>query len=206
MTEKPKLLLFDDDEKTADLIIDSLEDDFEVTWIHKQDELEETISDRFDVIVTDVSIKDSDKTGYELIDGFRRNIRIIRIPIVVYSAKVNILDIAKEQGKSFFAYVDKGERGMGDELLDKCREAVKQKRNMVSWNGFRGYFDKIGKTDANLDPDDVGKLGFHGIFDVNTVRDLLEQLKKEDLDQDLWSILDGLIWDLYDKFSNKAQD
>jgi CheY-like chemotaxis protein len=205
MTEKPKLLLFDDDEKTADLIIDSLDDEFEVTWVSKQEELEEIISDEFDVIVTDVSIKDSDKTGYELIDDFRRNIKITRTPIVVYSAKVNISDIEKEQGKLFFAYVDKGEKVMGDDLLDKCLEAAKQKKNMISWNVFQGYFENIGKGEAKLDSEDIGKLRFHGILDVDTVRNLLEQLKKDDLDQELWSILDELVWDLYEKFSNETQ-
>ena len=203
MTEKPKLLLFDDDERTADLIIDSLENEFNVIWVSKQEELEDIISDEFDVIVTDVSIKDSEKTGYELIDDFRRNIKITRTPIVVYSAKVNIADIEKEQGKLFFAYIDKGEKVMGDELLEKCLEASKEKQNMVSWNVFQRYFENIGKVDAELDRNDIGKLEFHGIFDVNTVKNLLEQLKKDDLDQDLWLILDELIWDLYHKFSNE---
>ena len=206
MTEKPKLLLLEDNAAQVDLIIDSLSDDFDVTWVANQEQLEEIISDEFDVIVTDVSIKDSDKTGYEMIDDFRRNIKITRTPIVVYSAKVNIADIEKEQGKLFFAYVDKGEKVMGDELLEKCLEASKEKQNMISWNVFQGYFEKIGKVDAELDRNDIGKLEFHGILEVNTVNDLLEQLKKDDLDQDLWLILDELIWDLYHKFSNKEKE
>jgi CheY-like chemotaxis protein len=206
MTEKPNLLLFEDNAAQVDLIIDSLSDDFDVTWVSNQKQLEEIISDEFNVIVTDVSIKDFDKTGYEMIDDFRRNIKITKTPIVVYSAKVNIADIEKEQGKLFFAYVDKGEKVMGDELLERCLEASKEKQNMVSWNVFQGYFEKIGKVNAELDSDDVGKLKFHGIFDVNTVKDLLEQLKKDDLDHDLWQILDELIWDFYHKFSNEEKE
>lgn len=204
MTEKPKLLLLEDNKAQVDLIIDSLNDDFDVKWVSNQKELEEFISDEFDVIVTDVSIKDSDKTGYEMIDDFRRNIKITRTPIVIYSAKVNIEGIEKEQGKLFFAYVDKGEKVMGDELLEKCLEASKEKQNMVSWNVFQGYFEKIGKVEAELDRNDVGNLEFHGIFGVNTVKDLLEQLKKDD--QDLGLNLDELIWDLYHKFSNEEKE
>jgi len=206
MTEKPRLLLFDDDEKTADLIIDSLEEYFDVKWVSKQEELEEVISDEFSVIVTDVSIKDSDKTGYELIDDFRRNIRITRTPIVVYSAKVNITDIEEEQGKLFFAYVDKGDKVMGDELLDKCIEASKQNRNMVSWNVFQSYFEKIGKLDSKLEPEDLEKLRFHiDISALGSVWQLIEQLKRHDLDEELWVILDELAWELFERYSKEEQ-
>ncbi len=204
MSEKPRLLLFDDDEKTADLIIDSLSDDFNVTWVSKQEELENIISDEFVVIVTDVSIKGSDKTGFELIDDFRRNMRITKTPIVVYSAKVNICEIEDEQGKLFFAYVDKGEKVMGEELLAKCLEAAEQKRNMISWEVFKTYFERLGKLDVELEPEDLGKLSFHiDIQALRTVRQLLDQLTKADLSNELWVILDELAWELYAKYTKE---
>ena len=207
MSEKPKLLLFDDDEKTADLIIDSLSDDFEVTWVSKQQELEEVISDEFRVIVTDVSIKDSDKTGYELIDDLRRNMRITKTPIVVYSAKVNMEQIEKEQQGLFDAFVDKGDKVMGNELLEKCLEAEEKKKSIVTWNVFESYFDKIGKLDAEIEPGDLEKLRFHiDTSGLKTIRQLFAQLKKSDLDQELWSILDELVWELYDRFSKENKD
>lgn len=201
MQDKPRLLLFDDDQKTADLIKDSLEDDFEVTWCSTQEELDEKIDNSFDVIVTDVSIKDSDKTGYRLIDDLRRNLRLTRTPIVVYSAKVNIEDIRKEQGKLFFAYVDKASRIAGDCLLDQCKKAAKEKPNLVSWSTFRAYFERIGKLDAELDPEDLGSLYFHvDTSTLRTMRHLLDQLKKDDLQDDVWYALEDLAWDLYQRY------
>ena len=201
MQDKPGLLLFDDDEKTADLIKDSLEDDFEVTWCSTQEELDEKIDSSFDVIVTDVSIKDSDKTGYRLIDDLRRNLRLTRTPIVVYSAKVNIEDIRKDQGKLFFAYVDKASRIAGDYLLDQCKKAAKEKPNLVSWRTFRAYFERIGKLDAELDPGDLGSLYFHvDTSTLRTMRHLLDQLKKDDLQDDVWYALEDLAWDLYQRY------
>ena len=202
MQDKPRILLFDDDQKTADLIKDSLEDDYEVTWCSTQEELDEKIDSRFDVIVTDVSIRDSDRTGYCMIDDLRRRLRITRIPIVVYSAKVNIEDIMKEQGKLFFAYVDKGGRMSGDELLDKCKDAARGRQNLVSWDTFTAYFEKIGRLDEGLDPSDLGDLSFHvDTSTLGTVRHLLDQLKK-DLQDDVWQALEDLAWDLYQRYSD----
>ena len=203
MQDKPRILLFDDDQKTADLIKDSLADDYEVTWCSTQEELDEKIDNSFDVIVTDVSLKDSDKTGYRLIDDLRRGLRITRTPVVVYSAKVNIEDIREEHGKMFFAYVDKGSRMSGDDLLDKCKEAVKEKQNLVSWDTFIAYFEKIGKLDERLDPSDLGDLSFHvDTSTLKTVQHLLDQLKK-DLQDDVWQALEDLAWDLYQRYSNE---
>ncbi len=200
MSDKPRLLLFDDDENTADLIKDSLEDDFEVTWCSTQKELDEKIDTSFDVIVTDVSIKDSDKTGYRLIDDLRRSLRITRTPIVVYSAKVNIEDIRKEEGKLFFAYVDKASKVAGDCLLDQCKKAAKEKPDLVSWSTFTAYFEKIGKLDAELEPGDLGDLSFHvDTSTLKTVRRLLDQLKN-DLQDDVWQALEALAWDLYRRY------
>ena len=202
MTDKPKLLLFDDDQKTVDLIQDSLEDDFDVTWCSTQEELDDKIDPSFDVIVTDVSIKDSDKTGYEIIDDIRRNLRITRIPIVVYSAKVNIEDIRKECGKLFFDYVDKAGKMANDDLIDKCKKAAEERQNYVSWNTFTAYFEKIGKLDEKLDHSDLGDLTLQiDISTLNTVRDLLEQIKK-DLQDDVWLALECLSWDLYLRYKS----
>ena len=203
MQDRPKILLFDDDQKTADLIKDSLEDDFDVTWCSTQEELDEKIDNSFAVIVTDVSIKDSDKTGYQLIDDLRRNLRITRTPIVVYSAKVNIADIMEEYGKLFFAYVDKAGKMAGDDLLDKCKEAAKEKPNLVSWDTLTAYFEKIGKLDEELDPSDLGNLAFHvDTSTIRAVRQLLDQIKK-DLQDDVWQALEDLIWDLYQRYSKE---
>ena len=201
MHDKPRLLLFDDDQKTADLIKDSLEDDFEVTWCSTQEELDEKIDNSFDVIVTDVSIKDSDKTGYRLIDDMRRSLRLTRTPIVVYSAKVNIEDIRKEQGKLFFAYVDKASKIAGNCLLDQCKKAAREGQNLVSWSTFTAYFERIGKLDAEIEPSDLGGLYFHvpDTSAVRTVRHLLDQLKK-DLQDDVWYALEDLAWDLYRRY------
>ena len=200
MQDKPRLLLFDDDHKTADLVKDSLEDDFEVTWCSTREELDEKIDNSFDVIVTDVSIKDSDETGYRVIDDLRRNLRLTRTPIVVYSAKVSIEDIRKEHGKLFFAYVDKASKIAGDCLLDECKKAAKERQNLVSWSTFRAYFESIDKLDAELEPDDLGGLYFHvDTSTLKTVRHLLDQLKK-DLQDDVWYALEDLAWDLYRRY------
>jgi CheY-like chemotaxis protein len=204
--EKPKLLLFDDEEKTADLTIDALDDDFDVVWKSNQDELDEVITDNFSVIVTDVSIKDSEKTGFQIIDDLRRKYRITRTPIVVYSAKVNIYEIENEQGNLFYRYIDKVGKESNDELLSACKDAIQLKRNFVSFETLECYFDKCKILDEEIDPADLGRLTpFIETSALQTNRQLLGQLKKQDLEEDLWNVLEDLAWDIHQRVCQNNQ-
>jgi len=203
MIEKPKLLLLEDNELQVDLIIDSLEEAFNVEWVSNQQQLENKISKEFKVIVTDVSINNSEKTGFELIDDLRVNMRITRIPIVVYSANVNMEAIEEEQGKLFCGYVDKGGGKSGDELLEKCKMCAKEKENMVSWRVWEGYFEKIDKLNYPLSSEQIGQLELDGIYDVKIVKDIIIQLTKDDLDDESWKILDQYLWNIYNLLQKK---
>jgi len=198
--EKPRLLLFDDDEKTIDLTGDALEDYFDVTLVTLESQLDDIITDDFAVIVTDVSIKDSDRTGYQILDELRRKYKITRTPIVVYSAKVNINSIQIEQGKLFFRYVDKATKTSNDELLEACIAASKEKKNLVSWNTFESYFEKNGIIDKKIDPGDLSRLTpFIDTSALETHRQLIAQLKKPDLEDDIWNVLEDLAWEIYQR-------
>ena len=200
MTNKPKLLILEDHELEYDLIDITINETFEVEWAKNYEELEEIISDKFSVMVVDVSINHSDKKGYEMIDELRRKLRITKTPIIIYSANQNIKEIEDEQGDIFFRYVDKGEKTMGEALLKTCNEALKEKANMISFKVLKEYFVKIGKINEELDPDSIATLNFHEYYDVNTNNQLLEQLLKDDLDPETWVILDEMIWNIYEKY------
>jgi CheY-like chemotaxis protein len=200
MIEKSNLLLFEDSEKQIDLLMDTLSDDFNVTWVKNQSELEEKINAEFQVIVTDVSINNSDKTGFQLIDDLRVNMRITRIPIVVYSANVNIEDIEKEQGKLFCGYVDKGNDASGDVLLQTCIDCAKERQNIVSMSVWEGQFTKLGKLNYSLSTEIIGELKILGIHDIDTVKDLIIQLN-HDIEDSEWKSLEDLLWTLWFEFN-----
>ncbi len=79
MNDKPHALLFDDDVETVDITKDTLEEEFDVTWVSTKEELDEKIErDHYDVIITDVSIETSPQTGYQIVDEFRRKYKGLR--------------------------------------------------------------------------------------------------------------------------------
>ena len=201
MSDLPKLLLLEDSDRGIDLILDSLGEYFNVTRVKDQFELEEKISKEFQVIVTDVSINNSDKTGFQLIDDLRVNMRITRIPIVVYSANVNIEDIEKEQGKLFCGYVDKGNDVSGDVLLQTCIDCAKERQNVVSMTVWRASFAKLGKLYHPLDSDVVGELELLGIHDIKTIDDLCIQLDN-DIEKSEWKILEDSLSNYWFEFKN----
>ena len=200
MIEKPKLLLLEDSDKGIDLILDSLSEYFDVTWAKDQFQLEEKINAEFQVIVTDVSINNCEKQGFQLIDDLRVNMRITRIPIVVYSANVNIEDIEKEQGKLFCGYVDKGNDASGDVLLQTCIDCAKERQNIVSMSVWEGQFTKLGKLNYSLSTEIIGELKILGIHDIDTVKDLIIQLN-HDIEDSEWKSLEDLLWTLWFEFN-----
>jgi len=199
MIEKPQLLLLEDSEKNIDLLIDSLSEYFDITWVKNESELEEKINAEFQVIVTDVSINTSDKTGFQLIDDLRVNMRITRIPIVVYSANVNIEDIEKEQGKLFCGYVDKGTDVSGDVLLKTCIDCAKERQNIVSMSVWEGQFAKLDKLNHPLSDKIIGELEILGIYNIKTIKDLIIQLKN-DIENSEWKSLEDVLWTLWYEF------
>ena len=200
MIEKPKLLLLEDSDKGLDLILDSLGEYFDVTRVKDQFQLEEKISKEFQVIVTDVSINNSDKTGFQLIDDLRVNMRITRIPIVVYSANVNIEDIEKEQGKLFCGYVDKGNDVSGDVLLQTCIDCSKERQNVVSMTVWEASFAKLGKLNHPLTDDVIGELKILGIFDIKTIKDLCTQLNNN-IENSEWKTLEDVLTNYWSEFN-----
>ena len=207
--DKPKLLLFEDNVKTGDLTKVNLEGEgFDVTWIVEEGDLDDVISDSFSVIVTDVSINNSSRTGYEIIDDLRRKYKIIRTPIVVYTAKVNMATIEEVQGKLFFRYVDKVNKESNDdddELIRACKEALEQKKNLVSFDTLETYFENCNIIDEKIDPDDLAQLTFFvDTSALETNRHLLCQLKKQDLEDDLWNVLEDLAWEIYTRYSRAS--
>lgn len=196
---KPKLLLFDDDRKTVDITQDELAEEFEVTLVSEEEGLDDVITDQYAVIVTDVSIIGSDKTGYQIIDGLRRKHRITRTPIVVYSAKVRISDIEDQNKDLFYKYVNKVPReNEDDELLATCIEASKEDKHLISWKTFTAYFGMQGILDDELDSAGLSKLTpIIEISALKTNRQLLEQILEPDLEGYIWDALEDLAWSIY---------
>ena len=105
MTEDvPELLLFDDEVDTGVLAQDRLEDYFKVTYCSTEKQLREEIEpNRFSVIACDVSIQNSDKDGYEIVNELRVKYDIRKVPVVVYAAVRNMAEIKKRLGGFFSA-------------------------------------------------------------------------------------------------------
>ena len=182
MTEDgPELLLFDDEPDTGDLARDRLEDYFKVTYCTTEEQLREEIEpDRFSVIACDVSIMNSDKDGYEIIDELRVNLDMRGVPVVVYSAVRNMAEIKKRWGGFFSAYVVKGESRWAENLLHECKKAERKNKRNVEADVYRRWFvDHMDDhLDVSLSPDAemLGVLGDEKL----TVRTAIDNLETKE--------------------------
>ena len=197
-SEKPHLLLFDDDEDNADLVIDGLEDEggFQVTWVSNEKELSEKIEpDRFSVIVTDVSIRDSSEPGYEIVEKIRKRHRIFRVPVIVYSSVVSVEDIAKQQNELYFDYIPRSESWLG-KLVKASKKAAKEPGHLVSLQYIEQRLNNEGRLQQTIDNlDDFPELAMLGLESLIEGKPTAETIIKFLRDK----FTDNLEWDVYEK-------
>ena len=182
MTEDgPELLLFDDEPDTGDLACDRLEDYFKVEYCTTEEQLTEVIEPkRFSVIACDVSIMNSDKDGYEIIDELRVNLDMRGVPVVVYSAVRNMAEIKKRWGGFFSDYVVKGESRWVENLLHVCKKAEKENPRNNEAKVYGRWFVKHmdDHLDVSLSPD-AEIMGVKGDEKL-TVRTAIEHLETKE--------------------------
>ena len=200
------MLLFDDDEETKDIMMDYLDDEFDVTWVKNKEELEEKIErDYYAVILVDVSIKNSTQSGFEIIEEIRKKYRVTTTPIVIYSAVRNVEEIKKEKGKTFYSYVPKIGRDWQGVLLKECLKACGEKRRNTSATVLQSYFEKLGKIDSEINPSEIPDI-FSSVLNGNgnsTIRSMIKLLENSDMDDGSWELLDETLWKKYDRYSQQ---
>jgi len=86
-----------------------------------------------------------------------------------------------------------------DKLIKECIKAVKASKNLVSWNVFESYFEKIGRLDEKINVDDIPDAFILGIDlgENPTIRSIVALFKNPKLDQDSWETLDKTLWKIY---------
>ena len=212
MKNKPKLLLFEDEIRNAKLIRRVCEKNFDITWVRNEAELDEEISEEFDVIVSDIRIKGTDDVrGHKIIEDIRRKYKLSRIPVIIYSGVVNVHEIEKERGRLFFSYVDKGDIDFATQLADKALEASAQKANISSRRYFKSRLEELGKLDETLDESDVSdalSILQTDPTQFKTVRDVIDQMNQSWLVEqtDVLEMLEDFAWDLIKKFEKEELD
>jgi CheY-like chemotaxis protein len=185
----PELLLFDDEADTGDLVVDRLAEDFNVTFCTTEHQIRDKLEpERFCVIVCDVNIQFSNKTGYQIIDEIRTDYHIREVPVVVYSGNRSIPEIKKSEGTYYDAYIQKDVEGWGSRLLTACIKACGKKRSMVSADVYERLFADVKGCNHLEDPLEPKYFKESEILDVHpdknlTVRIVLDWLHQKDLDK-----------------------
>ena len=198
--DKPELLLFDDSPDTAKVVVWALEDDFKVTFCTTEDHLREEIRrDRFCVVACDVSIQNSNSSGYEIMGKLRDTYEIVSVPVVVYSAVRDLQEIKRVEGSNFAEYIDKSQQGWDKKLLAAC----------IKWCAKTGRLVLADVMERKLkdhldDLLDVPKFSpdaeiLEVIYDSNlTVKTVLAQLRKKELDKETEAVYTAAIENYYE--------
>ena len=198
--DKPELLLFDDEADTGDIVQDRLSDDFEVTFCTTEAQIRDEIQpDRFCVIACDVSIQNSDKSGYRLIDEIRRDYGIRKVPVVVYSAVRDIPEIRKREGTYYDAYIEKVPPKWGEKLAAACMKACAKEGRWVVADVYEkllaDHLDDL--LDVPRYSPDAEIFGVHTIPNL-TVKIALDQLRKKELDKETETVYTKAIETYYE--------
>ena len=198
--DEPELLLFDDEPDTAEIVVDKLSDDFKVTFCSTETQLRDVIEpDRFCVIACDVSIQNSDKTGYKIIDEIRQDYGIRKVPVVVYSAVRDIPEIRKREGMYYDAYVEKVPPKWGEKLAAACIKAcAKEGRWVVADVYERLLADHLDDLlDVRKFSADAEIMEVYGDKKL-TVKIVLDQLRKKELDKETESVYTQAVENYYE--------
>ena len=198
--KKHELLLFDDEADTGDIVQDRLSDDFEVTFCTTEAQIRDEIQpDRFCVIACDVSIQNSDKSGYKLIDEIRRDYGIRKVPVVVYSAVRDIPEIRKREGTYYDAYIEKVPPKWGEKLAAACIKACAKEGRWVVADVYEkllaDHLDDL--LDVPRYSPDAEIFGVHTIPNL-TVKIALDQLRKKELDKETEAVYTKAIETYYE--------
>jgi len=198
--DKPELLLFDDEADTGDIVQDRLSDDFEVTFCTTEAQIRDEIQpDRFCVIACDVSIQNSDKSGYKLIDEIRRDYGIRKVPVVVYSAVRDIPEIRKREGTYYDAYIEKVPPKWGEKLAAACMKACAKEGRWVVADVYEKLLadhldDLLDVRKFSADADIMGVYGNENL----TIKIVLEKLRKKELDKETETVYTKAIETYYE--------
>ena len=198
--DRPELLLFDDSRDTGKLVVWALQDDFKVTFCTTEDQLREEIRrDRFCVVACDVSIQNSNSSGYEIMGKLRDTYEIVSVPVVVYSAVRDLQEIKRVEGSNFAEYIDKAQQGWDKKLLAACIRWCARTGRLV----FADVMERKLKDHLD-DPLDVPKfspdaeiLGVSSIPNL-TVKTALVQLRKKELDKETEAVYTAAIENYYE--------
>ena len=198
--KKHELLLFDDEADTGDIVQDRLSDDFEVTFCTTEAEIREVIQpDHFCVMACDVSIQNSNQTGYKIIDEIRKEYHIRDIPVVVYSAVRDLQEIKRVEGSNFAEYIDKAQQGWDKKLLAACiRWCAKTGRLVFADVMERKLKDHLDDPlDVTQFSPDAEILGVSSIPNL-TVKIALKQLRAKELDKETEAVYTVAIENYYE--------
>ena len=160
---KPRVLVYDDNEKAREDLKLMIDDDFEV-YTASPDTLASELRETIDVIATDVEIIQrghAERRGYDDVESVLKKACMVR-PVIVYSnipgMDVKAAATSKGQGDFFFDYVDRhGNFDWMDDLADKIRKAYASRFEQRS-KMFAHWLNEKDMLDKKVSEDTAQKL------------------------------------------------
>jgi len=205
MTEKKKIMIFDDDELFGKRLVETLitRYDYYAELIPSITKLNTTNWNNFwDCIISDVDFEGQEAPGHRIIRN-RVVENHLNCPVIVITGKrdVDLEKIHVQYGDTFFAYLSKTDLEFESKLIRKIGEAL-NKSPELALARFRTLFKNENKLDYELTREELSDemLGITPREANTTIGMLIDDCLSENIDKIQIDYYIKILWQKYEDF------
>ena len=205
MTEKKRIMIFDDDEDFGQMLVMRLEaDGYSAELIPSVTKLDtaNTWNNFWNCIVSDVDFEGQDAPGHSIISD-RVKSHHLNCPIIVMSGHldVDLQGIKKLYGDTFAAYLSKRVPTADEPIITAIEQAI-YNTTKLALARFKFLFKELGKLNYVIAPAELSDemLGISPREGDTTIEMLIDDCLGENVDKIEIDMYIDILWRLYEEF------
>ena len=210
MTEKKKIMIFDDDEKFGEMLVSRLEDyEYYAELIPSVTKLDtaNTWNNFWDCIVSDVDFEGQDAPGHAIISD-RIKQHHLKCPVVVMTGQrdVHLEGIKETYGDTFAAYLSKSVNDFDEVIITAIEQAIYNSTKLALAR-FRFLFKDLNKLGYVIVREELSDemLGITPREGNTTIEMLIDDCLSGNIDKVEIDSYIRILWQKYEDFRRGLQ-
>ncbi len=210
MTEKKKIMIFDDDEKFGEMLVSRLEDyEYYAELIPSVTKLDtaNTWNNFWDCIVSDVDFEGQDAPGHAIISD-RIKQHHLKCPVVVMTGQrdVDLEGIKETYGDTFAAYLSKTVQHFDEAIITAIEQAIYNSTKLALAR-LRFLFKELKKLDYVIAREELADdvLGITPREGNTTIEMLIDDCLSGNIDKVEIDSYIRILWQKYEDFRRGLQ-